>query len=158
MIRTRPSQHPRCCAPTSHPTLTRPRPSPAFLAQVLLRAVDARVAVTYPPYLSDAARDLLSLLLVRQPRWRLGCGPGGAADVLRHPWFDGLDWAAYRARRLHAPHVPQGLGVASGSARGSSLVAEFFRRGELLALKGCRAKEHRRAQLACADLKLQAHY
>lgn len=139
-----------------------PPPPPALssvAAQALLRIINPRVEVRFPPYLSDAARDLLSKLLVRQPRWRLGCGRGGAADILRHPWFEGLDWAAYRARALPAPDVPEGLAAAAGAGRrGRSFVAEFFRRGELLTIKAGRAGERRRAQLAFAELKLQAHY
>lgn len=40
-----------------------------------------------PVYLSPAARDLVKKLLTRQPRWRLGCGGGGAEEVRQHAFF-----------------------------------------------------------------------
>lgn len=95
---------------------------------VLSRAVNPRYAIPYPPYLSPACADLLSKLLVRQPRGRLGAGPGGARDVMRHPWFEGLDWDAYREQRVAAPVAPPGLGSAIGAAQGRALAGEFYRR------------------------------
>ena len=50
---------------------------------------------------------MVSKLLVRNPAYRLGTGKGGAADVKRHPWFGGFDWAAFSARTMRAPYVPQ---------------------------------------------------
>ena len=32
---------------------------------------------------------------------------GGAADIKKHPWFDGFDWDALSARRLAAPRKPK---------------------------------------------------
>ncbi|KAH7103257.1 Pkinase-domain-containing protein [Auriculariales sp. MPI-PUGE-AT-0066] len=41
---------------------------------------------------------------------RLGNMNGGAADVMRHPWFAGVDWAALERREYTAPIVPHLLG------------------------------------------------
>lgn len=53
------------------------------------------------------ARDLLRRLLVRDPSNRLGAG--GAKEVMRHPFFEGLDWGKLRARNDDIPGVQEGL-------------------------------------------------
>jgi len=65
---------------------------------VMRRIVDDRYAVRHPPYVSPAARDFVSRLLQRKPAKRLGMLQGRAADVRRHRWFDGFDWAALERR------------------------------------------------------------
>ncbi len=77
-----------------------------------------RFEVALPAYLSPAARDLLRRLLVRQPRWRLGCGGGGAAEVMGHPWFGGFDWAAYARRDMEPPRPAEVRFVAWRGGRG----------------------------------------
>ncbi|KAK4746092.1 hypothetical protein SAY87_012404 [Trapa incisa] len=44
------------------------------------------------------ARDLIEKLLVKDSRRRLGCA-GGATDVKRHPFFDGIKWPLIRTYR-----------------------------------------------------------
>lgn len=46
-------------------------------------------------------------LLERKPAKRLGMLAGKAADVKRHQWFDGFDWAGLEARRLIPPRKPK---------------------------------------------------
>ncbi|KAI4366018.1 hypothetical protein MLD38_021947 [Melastoma candidum] len=49
------------------------------------------------------ARDLISRLLVKDARRRLGCG-GGGTDIKRHPFFSGIKWPlirCYRPPELH---------------------------------------------------------
>jgi hypothetical protein len=36
-------------------------------------------------------------LLQKDPRRRLGCGPDGVLEVMSHPFFAGVDWAAMEA-------------------------------------------------------------
>jgi serine/threonine protein kinase/CRP-like cAMP-binding protein len=79
---------------------------------VMRRIVDEAWAVPLPPYLSPAARDLLTKLLERKPHRRLGCGPRGVADVRGHRWFAGLDWGALADRRLVPPRSPKPSDVA----------------------------------------------
>ncbi len=55
--------------------------------RVLVRIINPWYEVPLPVYLSPSAKDLLRKLLVRQPKWRLGCGGGGAAEVRAHPFF-----------------------------------------------------------------------
>lgn len=51
-------------------------------------------------------------LLERKPTKRLGMLSGKAADVMRHKWFDGVDWEALAAKRLQPPRKPR---VRSGA-------------------------------------------
>mmetsp|Transcript_1505 Transcript_1505/g.4712 ORF Transcript_1505/g.4712 Transcript_1505/m.4712 type:complete len:710 (-) Transcript_1505:31-2160(-) len=81
-------------------------------------------------FLSDDAKDLLAMLLQRDPQERLGCKDAGpdasvsdddvealsaenAATLLaqqkalrEHTFFEGIDWAAVEAKRLKPPFVP----------------------------------------------------
>ncbi|XWS27521.1 hypothetical protein CRYUN_Cryun26dG0122000 [Craigia yunnanensis] len=62
------------------------------------------------------AKDLIEKLLVKDPRRRLGCN-GGAQDIKRHPFFDGIKWPLIRhykppevvggvaRKRRHMSHV-----------------------------------------------------
>lgn len=49
--------------------------------------------IEYPPHLTPTAISLISGLLTRPLASRLGCGPGGWADVRAHPFFAAIDWA-----------------------------------------------------------------
>ncbi|GAB0492589.1 hypothetical protein MMPV_003857 [Pyropia vietnamensis] len=49
--------------------------------------------VEYPSHLTPTAISLISGLLTRPLASRLGCGPGGWADVRAHPFFATIDWA-----------------------------------------------------------------
>eukprot|EP01063_Lacrimia_lanifica_P033664 TRINITY_DN6052_c0_g1_i1.p1 TRINITY_DN6052_c0_g1~~TRINITY_DN6052_c0_g1_i1.p1 ORF type:complete len:408 (+),score=114.31 TRINITY_DN6052_c0_g1_i1:39-1262(+) len=59
-----------------------------------------------PDFVSPHAADLLVRLLARDPRQRLGTGPGGPRDVLNHPFFASVDWAAMARREVVPPFVP----------------------------------------------------
>jgi len=59
-----------------------------------------------PPYLSREAQALLRALLVREPPKRLGYGPTGSADVMGHPFFGRVDWAALAEGRVASPFRP----------------------------------------------------
>ncbi|CAG9463429.1 unnamed protein product [Pedinophyceae sp. YPF-701] len=74
---------------------------------VMRRIVDENWQIKYPPYLSPAAKDLISRLLERRPAKRLGMLQGKANDVKKHKWFDGFDWDALAARKMPAPRVPK---------------------------------------------------
>jgi cGMP-dependent protein kinase 2 len=50
--------------------------------QVMRRIVDDTWSITYPPYLSAAAKDLVGRLLERRPARRIGAHPRHAADDL----------------------------------------------------------------------------
>ncbi|CAN4117245.1 unnamed protein product [Withania somnifera] len=55
------------------------------------------------PLVSFQARDLIRGLLVKEPENRLGTGTG-AAEIKRHPFFNGLNWALIRC--AIPPEVP----------------------------------------------------
>jgi serine/threonine protein kinase len=79
-----------------------------------------------PDLFSPTATDFLQRLLVKNPKRRLGCGDEGALEIMRHPWFHGIDWDALLQRRVEPPFRPQQPGVdAQGNprARTSSALA-----------------------------------
>jgi serine/threonine protein kinase len=51
-------------------------------------------------YLSSEVQNLVKGLLQKEPSKRLGYGPGGSADVMRHPFFKPLDWKKLEARQV----------------------------------------------------------
>jgi serine/threonine protein kinase len=59
-----------------------------------------------PAAFSRAAISLLQGLLEKDPRKRLGCGPGGVAEVMAHPFFAGLDWVAVKNKQIRPPFRP----------------------------------------------------
>jgi serum/glucocorticoid-regulated kinase 2 len=56
---------------------------------------------------SDAAKDLITKLLQKNPNDRLGNGPNDAEDVLKHPFFAGLDLKELMEKKIKAEYVPQ---------------------------------------------------
>ena len=74
---------------------------------IMRRIVDQNFALQFPPYISSAARDLITRLLERRPTQRIGCLAGGASDVEKHPWFKDFDFDALAARRMTPPRQPQ---------------------------------------------------
>ena len=73
----------------------------------IVARVLARTPVTFPAgvEVSPRAKDLLSRLLVHDPRLRLGSG-GGAREVMLHPFFEGVDWVKFARRGVEPPFVP----------------------------------------------------
>lgn len=59
-----------------------------------------------PEEASEAAKDIIAGLLVKEPLQRLGSLSGGEQDILDHPWFGDLDLADMRVRKAKAPWVP----------------------------------------------------
>ncbi|KAK3043564.1 hypothetical protein RJ639_002143 [Escallonia herrerae] len=70
------------------------------LANVVLQSL------TFPetPLVSFQARDLIRVLLAKEPENRLG-SQRGAAEIKQHPFFDGLNWALIRC--AVPPQVPE---------------------------------------------------
>lgn len=65
-------------------------------------------AVSFPPNISDEARNLMESLLQTDPRERLGArraSGGGATAVKQHPFFakHHIDWTKLLNRTLRAP-------------------------------------------------------
>jgi serine/threonine protein kinase len=69
-----------------------------------LRSAELR----FPSYVSDNARSLISGLLNRDPAARLGAGPSGVADIVRHPFFGDAEFFRSLLRReVVPPMVPR---------------------------------------------------
>ncbi|EEE60953.1 serine/threonine-protein kinase D6PK [Oryza sativa Japonica Group] len=62
------------------------------------------------PAVSFHARDLIRGLLVKDPEYRLG-STKGAAEIKRHPFFEGLNWALIRWTA--PPETPKSFDAAS---------------------------------------------
>lgn len=68
------------------------RPFDAPTQYLLIKSI-LEQDVVYPPEMDAAARDLISRLLVKDPAGRLGSAEMGGFDaVMRHPFFNGVDW------------------------------------------------------------------
>lgn len=63
--------------------------------------------VKYPKSMSPEARHLLSGLLVKNPRHRLGGSVNDAADIKVHPFFRSVNWDDVAQKKVSA--VPAGV-------------------------------------------------
>ena len=59
-----------------------------------------------PNYLSTEASNLLKGLLTKEASKRLGFGPTGSADVMKHAFYKGVDWKKLEARDVLSPFKP----------------------------------------------------
>ncbi|KZV63021.1 kinase-like protein [Peniophora sp. CONT] len=88
--------------------------------------------VGYPPFFDELPYGIYERILANRPAWprdmdplsrglvqsflttdrsqRLGSRARGAADVLAHSWFRGVDWDALERREIRAPIVPHVMG------------------------------------------------
>lgn len=62
--------------------------------------------LTLPYFLSPDAKDLLSRLLRKEPRKRLGVGPNDINILKKHRFFRKIDWKRLEARELEPPIQP----------------------------------------------------
>jgi protein kinase A len=61
----------------------------------------------FPRNFNTDCKDLVKRLLVREIQNRLGNQRGGVEDVVKHPWFNKIDYGAYFERKLKAPWIPK---------------------------------------------------
>jgi len=80
-----------------------------------------KAELTFPPFMSPAAKDLLSKLLVRDPKSRLGSGERDAQELKEHPFFADVDWTNLALGRVPAPWTP----TVAGSLDTSLFDQEF---------------------------------
>ncbi|XP_034053560.1 cGMP-dependent protein kinase 2 [Gymnodraco acuticeps] len=59
----------------------------------------------YPPYMSEAAKSIVSKLCRPRPGQRLGNTKNGIKDVRNHRWFGSMNWHKLRVGQLDAPTV-----------------------------------------------------
>lgn len=71
--------------------------------------------------INQHARDVLSKLLVRDPRFRLGSGDGDALELKQHSFFVDVDWDGLYHGRITSPWTP----TVNGSLDTSQFDQEF---------------------------------
>jgi len=57
---------------------------------------------SFPPLAQKFVRQLLT----KDRRKRLGCGKGGAKNVMDHKWLSGIDWKAVGNKQAQVPFIP----------------------------------------------------
>lgn len=80
-----------------------------------------RADLSFPTFISEAAKDLLKRLLVRDPKGRLGSGEQDADEIKGHPFFQDIDWSRMATGTLPPPWTP----AVAGSLDTSLFDAEF---------------------------------
>jgi len=63
--------------------------------------------VYYPSFLSEQGKAVLEALLCRDPTQRLGCGKDGGEEVMRHPFFAGIDFEKLLNKTYQPPFKPK---------------------------------------------------
>ena len=88
--------------------------SPKLYASLSCLPLQLTSPISLPPcFSSQPLRSLVDGLLTTNPVFRLGCGKAGALEIKSHPWFEGLNWEAFAAKKLPAPYLPQASSVNS---------------------------------------------
>ena len=57
--------------------------------------------VRFPSRMSQEARELLSGLLVKDPKERLGGGPEDALEIMNHAFFKNINWQDLEAKKVN---------------------------------------------------------
>ena len=65
-----------------------------------------RKKITIPEYVTEEAKELISQLLVPNPRKRLGYGEDGAQKIKEHRYFEGINWDDAWNKKLTPPFIP----------------------------------------------------
>mmetsp|Transcript_15773 Transcript_15773/g.24207 ORF Transcript_15773/g.24207 Transcript_15773/m.24207 type:complete len:525 (+) Transcript_15773:97-1671(+) len=60
----------------------------------------------FPPNLSNPCKDLITKLLQRDPKIRMGSGLSDVDDIKNHAFFSDLDWEQLMRREIEAPYRP----------------------------------------------------
>ena len=58
------------------------------------------VQVRFPSRMSQEARELLSGLLIKDPKERLGGGPEDALEIINHAFFKNINWQDLEAKKV----------------------------------------------------------
>jgi len=81
-----------------------------------------RAKLQFPAYLSPDACSILTQLLERNPKKRLGSGETDASEVKKHPFFKTIDWGKLYRRELKAPFIP----TTTGGKQATNNIDEEF--------------------------------
>nr|DBA14658.1 TPA: hypothetical protein GDO54_005592 [Pyxicephalus adspersus] len=71
--------------------------------------IGKRILKSDPPYpsgMGELVKDLIRGLLMKDPKKRLGCGPEGADEIKKHPFFKTINWDDLAAKKVPAPFKP----------------------------------------------------
>jgi len=60
----------------------------------------------FPASMSRKCQDLIVRFLVRDPKQRLGSGPGDVEEVKKQAWFSGLSWEDLLAKKIEPGYIP----------------------------------------------------
>jgi len=60
----------------------------------------------FPASLSRECQDLISRLLHKDPKLRLGSGKGDIEEIKKHPWFKSLNWDDLLEKKIDPPYKP----------------------------------------------------
>jgi serine/threonine protein kinase len=66
--------------------------------------------LTFPPFMSKSANDILSKLLVRDPQLRLGSGELDATELKEHEFFADVDFEGLASGAISPPWTPLVVG------------------------------------------------
>merc|ERR1719493_220464 len=67
--------------------------------------------IKFPRYFTTEAKELIKSLLRAKATKRLGVIRGGAANIRKHPWFNGFSWDGLTSFSLTPPIVPTVRGI-----------------------------------------------
>ena len=71
--------------------------------------------VYFPSFLSEQGKSVLEGLLCRDPVQRLGCGKDDGEEVMRHPFFAGIDFEKLLNRTYQPPFKPKVVSPPPGT-------------------------------------------
>eukprot|EP01083_Nonionella_stella_P214711 773427_1 len=60
----------------------------------------------FPPQTTITCKSLISLLLERNPKYRLGAGPHDVNEIKRHPFFKNIDWIKLYEKKIKPIYKP----------------------------------------------------
>ena len=63
--------------------------------------------IDLPNSFSEEAKDLISKLLILDPKKRLGSGSKGFQNLKNHKYFENIDWDDLENKRIKAPFIPK---------------------------------------------------
>ena len=74
---------------------------------VMYEKILSHVEVDFPDDFPEEGKGIISGLLRRRPRARIGMHRGGGASLKRQEWFDGIDWTKLYHKELPVPWKPK---------------------------------------------------
>lgn len=86
-----------------------------YTTKIFQNIVASEKMLSFPSKMDPLHVALIKKLLSVNPAFRLGNVSGGVDDIIRDPFFTGLDWAAISSRSHPAPYLPPIRGPADTS-------------------------------------------